>query len=200
MAQRAQTREALIDAAIARFTEAGYSNVSVDAVAAAAGYTSGAVYDHFGNKEGLLVAIVERFLAEPMVPWTSVTSPARSFKDQLRAYGRAMSARDFTLHEDALVHELNACILRNEELRTRVGELIEHELRKLGDGIPMSGRFTGTDVIVIGQALLDGLKLRAAINPSLVRPELYEEAFALLAGFADLAEVASGQKQPADPE
>ncbi len=45
--RRAETRARLITAAVALFAEHGPAAVSVDAVAATAGRTSGAVYDHF---------------------------------------------------------------------------------------------------------------------------------------------------------
>ena len=41
------------------FAEQGVDAVSVDAVAEAAGRTSGAVYAHFGSKQGLLLALLD---------------------------------------------------------------------------------------------------------------------------------------------
>ncbi len=57
--RRAQTRRALLDAAAELFATRGVDGASIDAVAEAAGRTSGAVYDHFGGKEGLLFALLE---------------------------------------------------------------------------------------------------------------------------------------------
>jgi AcrR family transcriptional regulator len=57
--RRAATRTRLLAAATALFAEHGIDGVSVDAVAAAAGRTSGAVYDHFGSKHGLLLALLD---------------------------------------------------------------------------------------------------------------------------------------------
>ncbi|MFZ0664847.1 MAG: TetR/AcrR family transcriptional regulator [Acidimicrobiales bacterium] len=57
--RRADTRARLVDAAAELFAERGIDGVSVDAVAAAAGRTSGAVYDHFGSKHGLLLALLD---------------------------------------------------------------------------------------------------------------------------------------------
>ena len=50
------TRERLIDAAIARFAAEGLG-ARFDAVAADAGVTKGALYHHFGSKEGLVEAV-----------------------------------------------------------------------------------------------------------------------------------------------
>jgi AcrR family transcriptional regulator len=57
--RRADTRTRLLEAAAGLFAERGIDGVSVDAVAAAAGRTSGAVYDHFGSKRGLLLALLD---------------------------------------------------------------------------------------------------------------------------------------------
>lgn len=50
------TRSALIDAAITRFAADGL-RTSFDAVAADVGVTKGALYHHFGSKEGLVEAV-----------------------------------------------------------------------------------------------------------------------------------------------
>jgi len=51
-----RTRRALLDAAIERFAAAG-AVTSFDAVAAEAGVTKGALYHHFGSKEGFIEAV-----------------------------------------------------------------------------------------------------------------------------------------------
>ena len=55
-----QRREQLIDAALGVILEQGYSGVSMEAVAKAAGVTRPVVYDHFPNLARLLHALVER--------------------------------------------------------------------------------------------------------------------------------------------
>lgn len=56
----AQRREQLQDAALSVILEQGYSGVSIEAVARAAGVTRPVVYDHFPNLGQLLCALVER--------------------------------------------------------------------------------------------------------------------------------------------
>lgn len=57
--RRTATRARLLQAAADLFAEHGIDGVSVDAVASAASRTSGAVYDHFGSKHGLLLALLD---------------------------------------------------------------------------------------------------------------------------------------------
>ena len=57
--RRADTRERLLRAAADLFARKGVDAVSVDAIADEAGRTSGALYDHFGGKHGLIAALVD---------------------------------------------------------------------------------------------------------------------------------------------
>jgi AcrR family transcriptional regulator len=57
---RADRRDQLLDTAQQVFTEHGYGPSSMDDVADAAGVTKPVLYDHFGSKDGLLAAVVER--------------------------------------------------------------------------------------------------------------------------------------------
>ncbi|MXO67197.1 TetR/AcrR family transcriptional regulator [Altericroceibacterium endophyticum] len=54
-----QTRAKLIAAARKAFTEKGYASTSMDDLTAAVGLTRGALYHNFGDKRGLLAAVVE---------------------------------------------------------------------------------------------------------------------------------------------
>ncbi|MBW3595573.1 MAG: TetR/AcrR family transcriptional regulator [Actinobacteria bacterium] len=56
--RRARTRSALLEAAARAFSRDGYSAVKLDRIAAEAGYTRGALYHLFRNKEELALAVV----------------------------------------------------------------------------------------------------------------------------------------------
>jgi AcrR family transcriptional regulator len=58
--RQSQTRTDLIDAAERLFTGQGFHATSLDAVAAEAGYTKGAVYSNFSSKEDVFFAVYER--------------------------------------------------------------------------------------------------------------------------------------------
>ena len=61
--RRAATRADLLEAAARVFARRGLNGASVDDVAAEAGYTSGAVYSNFRNKDELFVAAFEHHVA-----------------------------------------------------------------------------------------------------------------------------------------
>lgn len=58
------TRAKLLATARQAFREAGYAATSMDDFTAAAGLTRGALYHHFGDKKGLLAAVVEQIDGE----------------------------------------------------------------------------------------------------------------------------------------
>lgn len=61
--RRADTRARLLGAARRTFARHGYNGTSLDRVSEAAGCTKGAVYDHFGSKAGLFLALLDEQFA-----------------------------------------------------------------------------------------------------------------------------------------
>lgn len=59
--RKAVTRARLVEAAADQFARRGFHAVSTEAVADAADRTTGALYAHFGSKEGLLFALVDDY-------------------------------------------------------------------------------------------------------------------------------------------
>lgn len=62
-ARRRATRERLVDAALTVFAGTGIEGASVEHICEAAGFTRGAFYSNFADKDELLVALIERQIA-----------------------------------------------------------------------------------------------------------------------------------------
>jgi AcrR family transcriptional regulator len=88
--QRAETMRRLISVARTQFTEHGYAQSSTETIVRLAGVTRGALYHHFGNKEGLfraVVAEVQRDVARRVAqasqaavhPWDQLLVGCRAF-------------------------------------------------------------------------------------------------------------------------
>jgi TetR/AcrR family transcriptional regulator len=60
--RRARTRAAIIDAAERAFADLGYRRTRMEDIAEHADVAVGSIYGHFGNKDGLYAAVVERAL------------------------------------------------------------------------------------------------------------------------------------------
>jgi AcrR family transcriptional regulator len=90
-AQMAQeTTERLLGVARHAFAEQGFAAVSLDALAAEAGVTRGALHHHFGNKAGLFEAVLRRIDteigAELDALWDSEADPWTAFRRCFHAY------------------------------------------------------------------------------------------------------------------
>jgi AcrR family transcriptional regulator len=70
------TADRLIAVAQRAFAEKGFAEVSLDALAADAGMTRGAVHHHFGNKAGLFKAVLQQMDAEVGEELTAGWDPA----------------------------------------------------------------------------------------------------------------------------
>lgn len=86
----AETRAKLIAAARQAFGTVGYADASMDDFTAGAGLTRGALYHHFGDKKGLLQAVVQQIDAEMTERLCAVSAAAptrwQGFVDECVAY------------------------------------------------------------------------------------------------------------------
>ncbi len=106
----AETRERLLEAAGAVFSEAGYRSATVRDIVARAGANIAAVNYHFGDKQGLYAAVLEHFAHEALhkYPPHGGLSPDAAPEDQLRAFIRAFLLRIFDRGHQAVHGKLMA--------------------------------------------------------------------------------------------
>lgn len=89
-AEMEETRATLLATARSVFSERGYADTSMDDLTAQAGLTRGALYHHFGDKQGLLAAVVASIDAEMDARLQALSDTARTpwegFRQRCRAY------------------------------------------------------------------------------------------------------------------
>ena len=85
----AQRRQLLLDAAERLLADGGSDALRMDAVAREGGVTRPVVYDQFGDRDGLVVALLERHAERVRAHVAAAVAPGSSFEDQLRAATRA---------------------------------------------------------------------------------------------------------------
>lgn len=89
-AEMEQTRATLLATARKVFSECGYADTSMDDLTAQAGLTRGALYHHFGDKRGLLAAVVEQIDAEMDARLRAISNnaadPWEGFRERCQAY------------------------------------------------------------------------------------------------------------------
>ena len=120
--RRAETRQRLLDAAADLFATRGIESSSVDAIAERADRTSGAIYDHFGGKEGILFALLEGWVDDVAAVITAELVAADTLDDRLAALWRNIT------HPPAgddrwirLEHELWSYAARDDRARAAPG-------------------------------------------------------------------------------
>ena len=89
-AEMEETRAMLLATARKVFSECSYADTSMDDLTAQAGLTRGALYHHFGDKRGLLAAVVEQIDAEMDARLRAISNnaadPWEGFRERCQAY------------------------------------------------------------------------------------------------------------------
>ena len=88
---RADRRDQLLETAQQVFAERGFVPTSMDDVAEAAGVTKPVLYDHFGSKDGLLAAVIERSGTQMLEATTGAIGdldPETALREGLTAFFR----------------------------------------------------------------------------------------------------------------
>ncbi|WP_328814102.1 TetR/AcrR family transcriptional regulator [Rhodococcus sp. NBC_00297] len=159
----ARTRRAMIDAATSLFSTRGYAGTGISEIARRAGVNSGSIYHAFGNKEGLLDAVMHT-VADTMI--TSVeTLPHQenaTAAERLDAAARILVGdpvflRLFLLL--ALEQDENPTVRATvESVRRRARDVVIAAIEPSLDAIPAARRpAAATAVGRIALILLDGI-------------------------------------------
>jgi len=169
--RRAETRQRLLDAAAELFAERGIEGASVDAIAERAERTSGAIYDHFGGKDGLLYALLEGWVDDVAAVISAELVVASTLDDRLAALWRNV-AHPPTREGQwiRLEHELWSFAARDERARAHLSRRYEAAWAGVDeavatwatdDGLDRPGRPVGPAVI----GVLLGLEMMRRLDP-----------------------------------
>src|SRR3954465_1055215 len=97
--RREQTRDDLLAAADRAFVGGGFHATSLDEIAAAAGYTKGAVYSNFASKEDVFFAVYERRAEHGIAAMQRTLADAPDLATGLDAITRAPARRRGTAED-----------------------------------------------------------------------------------------------------
>jgi AcrR family transcriptional regulator len=184
--KRARTRARLVEAAAALVRENGFETTSLEAVAARAGMTRGAIYGNFRNKEELFLAIVAARW-EPIMPPFQPGAGFAAHMDMLaEAVIAAMPARRLAAVGAA---SFQVYALTHPEMLARVAagnaEIYRRAAEALRAAMPEGSLPIAPEAFVrVMHALIDGLMFLHALTPDLVGPEIVRAAFSAMAGGA----------------
>lgn len=86
----ASGRERIIDAAFRKFADLGYSGVSMQQIADAAGVTKATLYHHFEDKEDLFLAMMREQFGRSQERLARSVDAGATFREKLVAFGSVL--------------------------------------------------------------------------------------------------------------
>jgi len=188
--KRARTRQLLIETAATLVRERGFSNVSMEDVAAKAGVTRGSIYGNFRDRHDLFVAVAV-YRMPRIVP-----APVRgaTLQQQMRAIGKAVAcaARD-NRHNTVYWAAYMQHVLSDQALRQRADtqgrELRKRLVREWAEAVPRRSLSMSLDRFV----KIVGAMTSSMIMAHSMSPEDYDEKV-IVAAFEALADGAAGRR------
>jgi AcrR family transcriptional regulator len=166
--RREHTRELLLDAAKDVFSRRGFEGAALEEIAENAGFTRGAIYKHFRDKEELFVAVNERFNRNFLQEFVDTIDPETPLEDvDLSRIAKIWrTAQDREPRDVALTLENDLYLLRNPHARERVAaerqkvaEMIAGFMEQQADRIGMTLKIPPVTLARLLQATTDGLDL-----------------------------------------
>jgi AcrR family transcriptional regulator len=191
--RREQTREQVLAAAARVFAKRGFHATSLDAIAEEAGFSRGAVYYNFADKEELFLELLDRRCAERAQDLREVFADtdedvqATSRQAQLAAE-HALDAMTGDSEWRALYLEFIAHAARDpafrrrfstrtEEMRAALEEVVVARTRPVAGALGMEPEQLAVVIDALGIGLMSAHMLHGSRS---VPPELFSEALALL--------------------
>jgi len=180
------TRMRLIEAAEALFIRKGFDDTSVDEISEAAGYSRGAFYSNFKDKDQLFLAVIDR--RRPSVPkalddiFQQVPEPISRTAAVRDWYSNQWRLKDFI----ALQMDLSRRAMKERSVRKHLAELQREELETVTSaviryfGAGEEVRSERPEIVALAlMAVARGLAILAGDNEP-EREHMYTEAAALV--------------------
>lgn len=187
---REQTRARLLDAAATVFIERGIAAATVDEIAEAAGFSRGAVYSNFTDKDDLVLALLRRMTDDAMAEIEELLERFPDPDDYVRATQERMlsrSRRDGP-HDPVLSVELVLYALRNPAARPLLKERIDRAEATVWRVVERNATALGLEaadnrraIAAMIVAMDDGFALHAIVDPERDSIERFSTALDFLA-------------------
>ena len=177
------TRLRLIEAAEMLFIRRGFADASVDEISEMAGYSRGAFYSNFDNKEQVFLAVIDRRRPKPLDDILQRVSEPVERKAAVRTwFSNQWRLKDFI----ALRMEFSRRAFRDRSVRTHLSELLRQELETYSATVARS--ICAKDEVAAERAEIVALVLLAAalglgilaVDTDPAREHMYAEAATLV--------------------
>lgn len=180
--RKEETRRELVESAVKVFAERGFQRASLDEIAREAGYTTGAIYWHFGGKDDLFLAAFEAYALTRVGELAEIDESsrgelpqrARAFADQWMARlaedpSFMVVALEFFVHSLRTPRLREALATRHAAVRLALAGILEREARAADVELPMPAGELATVMRELGV----GLAIAKLGDPEAVPDRLY---------------------------
>jgi AcrR family transcriptional regulator len=170
---RDDTCEKLFEAAARLFEEQGIGGASIEAIAAAAGFTRGAFYSNFKSKDELIIAMLEDHVAQSIRRNLDLLDRHRNLADFIDALKTIDRSHQDPLARSPLLHmEMILFVARAEKRRPDLAKRLRARRKLIVDIVEATSKNNGknaspnpTWIGAIVLALEDGFRLHRLIDP-----------------------------------
>src|SRR5262245_11132714 len=186
--RKERTRTDLIEAARAVFVRRGFHGASLDEIAEEAGYTKGAVYSNFADKDALYLAVLEAHYEKRLEAYAEMFLEPETLDAAFLTISRFMAEADErepdwlpTLAE-FVAHASQREELRRAYARTRerfleaVAGIIDELTKRFG----VSLRISALEAARCSSVLIRGYSAERRIDPEAVTPDGFVEVHTAL--------------------
>jgi AcrR family transcriptional regulator len=181
---RDDTCDKLFEAAAQVFEEQGIGGASIEAIAAAAGFTRGAFYSNFKSKEELIIAMLEDHVEQSIRRNLDLLAVHKTLPEFLNALRTMDRSRQDPLGRSPLLHmEMILFVARAEKRRPELAKRLHARRQLVADIVETTAKNSGktgarnaawTAAVVL--ALEDGFRLHRLIDPETTPPDSFQRA------------------------
>jgi AcrR family transcriptional regulator len=203
--RQARTRELLMDSAAAVASRRGIERASLDEVAERAGFTKGAVYANFANKDQLFLAMLDAHFDARLAELDRILSTEADPDEQAREAAEGMMRMLAAQPEwHRLFFEFALYATRNEGFRTQLVERYRSLRGRLAELLARRAERLGIEPVVppdqiaaMTFAMANGVAMERLLEPEAVPDTLMGEMMATF--FTGLRARAGAPQPPAGP-
>jgi len=181
---RDDTREKLFEAAARVCEDQGIGGASIEAIAAAAGFTRGAFYSNFKSKDELIIAMLENHVEQSILRIRDLLERHKNLADFIEALRTMNRSQQDPLGRSPLLHmEMILFVARAEKRRPELAKRLRARRKLVADIIETTAKNSGRTVILnpawagaLVLALEDGFRLHRLIDPESTPPDSFFRA------------------------
>ena len=166
------TCEKLFEAAARVFEDQGIGGASIEAIAAAAGFTRGAFYSNFNSKDELIIAMIEDHVEQSIVRMHDLLARHQNLADFIDALKTMDRSQQDPLGRSPLLHmEMILFVARAEKRRPELAKRLRARRKLIADIVETTSKNSGNKIVnpawtgAIVLALEDGFRLHRLIDP-----------------------------------